>query len=510
MRPVGRLYVTRIPLAIMRIDLGQYLRAMRIPIPILGLQSRVRRNARQLSCMAENLLDSADSHVDYSRVNFRGSWRAATVAVVGLGALGSEVVRLLGSMGAGRVLLIDPDTIEPVNLPFSVLFRMAFASQAGPDQSGRDQSGWPKAATLARIGGLVFPGTCWEPFGEEVADVPLQRLAACELIFSCTDNALARAETSLLARLLGKPMIDGGLKSAHTPSGATTAPNTASAPEGRVSHFDPAAGAACYLCQLSEQRRAELLRWALAVTPGCAAQPEAAAMQGTPALASVVAGTMVEVALASLPEGPAGAQAAAPARSRSWICRVPPGSQLPVEIELSRSADCPWHQAPYAATPYAATQGAAQSGALHAIDFHASLATTLQAISAARGDRRPTVLELLWPLCLEARCAACGAATRPLQRVARVRRRGRCPACGAGGTLEPLVSVGSIAEHDALATRSPAQLGLPERHLFWCRAQYPSEPDRTSGSAQPTQTELNDGLNDRNRRTDKRNHEQEA
>ena len=447
--------------------------------------------------MAEDLFDSADSHVDYSRVNFRGSWRAATVAVVGLGALGSEVVRLLGSMGAGRVLLVDPDTIEPVNLPFSVLFRMAFASQATPDQTNPGQSGWPKAATLARIGALVFPGTCWEPFGEEIADVPLQRLAACELIFSCTDNALARAETSLLARLLGKPMIDGGLKSTRAAAqpreikDPTKAIGAANAPEGRVSHFDPAAGAACYLCQLSEQRRAELLRWALAATLGCAAEPEAAAMQGTPALASIVAGTMVEVAVAvaSIHRKPAGAQAAEPAGSRSWICRVPPGSQLPVEIELRRSADCPWHQAPYGTVERAAHSpgDAAITGALHAIDFHASLATTLQAISAARGDRQPTVLELLWPLCLEARCAACGAATRPMQRVARVRRRSRCPACGASGTMEPLVSVGSIAEHDALAARSPTQLGLPERHLFWCRAQYSAEPDR----AEPDRTEPN-------------------
>ena len=423
--------------------------------------------------MENDLPNNAYSHADYSRVNFRGSWRNASVTVVGLGALGSEVVRLLGSMGAGRVLLIDPDIIEPANLPFSVLFRMALAG-GGPNLG--------KAAALARLGERIFPDTAWEAAGEEIADVPLQRLAACNLIFSATDNALARAETSLLARLLGKPMVDGGLKTvplhAADPTGGT------GAPEGRVSRFDPAAEAACYLCQLPEKRRAELLRWALAPTLGCAAQPRAAAMQGTPALASVVAGTMIEVALSALhPPAPDGQLAlhapgkrAAPgsgshASSRGWICRVPPDSRQPAEIELSRSADCPWH-----------ALGA--TGMLHALDAHTPIRTALQALSAARGDGQSTVLELLWPICLEARCQACGARTQPMQRVARVRRRGCCAVCGAAGMLEPLATVASITEHDPLAARSPAELGLPDRHLFWCRARYCAEGD-SAESAPP-------------------------
>src|SRR5579872_4365030 len=46
----------------------------------------------------------------------------ATVIVVGVGALGNDVSRLLGMAGVGRLLLCDPDVVEESNLSRTPLF----------------------------------------------------------------------------------------------------------------------------------------------------------------------------------------------------------------------------------------------------------------------------------------------------------------------------------------------------------------------------------------------------
>lgn len=44
-----------------------------------------------------------------------------TVAVIGVGSLGSEITRLLAMTGVGKFILIDPDKLEPVNIVRHVL-----------------------------------------------------------------------------------------------------------------------------------------------------------------------------------------------------------------------------------------------------------------------------------------------------------------------------------------------------------------------------------------------------
>src|SRR6266567_1155361 len=61
---------------------------------------------------------------------------AASVVIVGVGAVGSEVARLLAQAGVGRLLLCDPDTIEESNLSRGALY--------GPADLGR-----PKAEAAA-------------------------------------------------------------------------------------------------------------------------------------------------------------------------------------------------------------------------------------------------------------------------------------------------------------------------------------------------------------------------
>src|SRR5262245_39630237 len=50
---------------------------------------------------------------------------SAKVLVVGMGALGNEVLKHLALVGVTHVFIVDFDTIEPSNLSRSVLFRDA-------------------------------------------------------------------------------------------------------------------------------------------------------------------------------------------------------------------------------------------------------------------------------------------------------------------------------------------------------------------------------------------------
>lgn len=49
----------------------------------------------------------------------------ASVVIVGVGGLGTEVARLLTLEGVGRLVLCDPDVVEPSNLVRGALFRVA-------------------------------------------------------------------------------------------------------------------------------------------------------------------------------------------------------------------------------------------------------------------------------------------------------------------------------------------------------------------------------------------------
>lgn len=352
-----------------------------------------------------------------------------SIAVVGAGNLGSALAHRLGQAGVRHVLLVDPDIAEPHNLETSNYLRKAVEFS----QIGKIKQTFFKACALQTLGRHLFPRTQWHSECREVADTPLQKLAACDLIFSATYSTLARAETSLLARMLHKPVIDGGLK-----GGATR--------EGRVAYFAPQREAACYLCGIGDQRRSELLRWALAAQLGCAPEPPSPAMDNAATLAETVAARMMEVAQEPPLQG-----------SRAWI--IADDSPQDQQIDLPLSSDCPWHDL-------------AAWGSPVFLNTRMPIRAELQRIRTLRNENRLYLLQLLWPICLEAQCRACGARIATAERVAHVRRHGICHACGIPGQLEPTRCIERIAENDSAADRSLDEFQFPEDHLFWCRAQY--------------------------------------
>ena len=94
---------------------------------------------------ADPALLRIDDDDRYGRLRLISWWRqerlaAASVLVVGAGALGNEVVKNLALLGVGTTYLIDLDVVEASNLSRSVLFRS-------------EDAGQPKAEVAARRAG---------------------------------------------------------------------------------------------------------------------------------------------------------------------------------------------------------------------------------------------------------------------------------------------------------------------------------------------------------------------
>src|SRR5215475_1061300 len=120
------------------------------------------------------------------------------LVVVGAGALGNEVVKTLGLLGAGSVMIVDPDVVKRSNLPRSVFFR---------------ERDCERSKTLALVEALAhaFPHTRWESRPCEIADLGLGELANCDLLLSCVDSDIARVEIAWAALAMDLPVADAGL-----------------------------------------------------------------------------------------------------------------------------------------------------------------------------------------------------------------------------------------------------------------------------------------------------------
>lgn len=367
----------------------------------------------------------------YKRLESTNFTRSAvanlSVTVVGCGALGSEAARLLGLLGVGSVLLIDHDLVESTNFTHSPYLR----STPAPTQSA-DTLGRPKSEVLAENLATYFPHTHWQSLPCEIADAGFARLQPSALLFSCTDNALARVETAYAAHRLQLPMMDAGLKGHAFWS-------------GRVAWL-PGGPAACYLCQLGEVRRAELLSLSLAASESCSTdRGNDPILPSTPTMASIIAGLQIDLGLRL-----ALTAAEHPPQARAWELSLPLPDTAWHSFDIPRSADCPWH---------------GTNDALTLIPLPMNVPLNESLMQHKISGSHPPVLQLDWPLCVKARCATCQHLWSPMLRLATLRRRATCPACGAS-RLDSIDSLSQVAQGDALASLTPHQLNLPPDHLF--------------------------------------------
>lgn len=222
---------------------------------------------------------------------------ASSAVIVGVGAVGSETARLLAQAGVGRLLLVDPDDIEPSNLSRGALY--------GPADVGR-----PKVVAAADVLRDLHPGLA---VAARVADfrhgAGLAELGAAGLVLSCIDSVADRVALAGRCGLAGAGMLDAGTH----PWG------------GEVRWY--AFGGPCFACGVPPAERA-LSTW----HTRCADPPGHAGASGpvSALTASWQAVTAVRL-LIGLPV-PAG------------VVRLDPVAGASNRVTLTADRDCPCHE----------------------------------------------------------------------------------------------------------------------------------------------------------------------
>lgn len=151
----------------------------------------------------------------------------ASVVVLGVGAIGNELARVLAQAGVGRLVLCDPDRVSKSNLSRTVLFR------------DRDV-GRPKAEAAAAALAELAPGVRVDArVAPHANGVGLADLRDARLVVSCLDSRAARVQLAARCGLVGAGWLDAGTH----PWGGEVRP-----------YLDP--DGPCYACTLTAAERA--------------------------------------------------------------------------------------------------------------------------------------------------------------------------------------------------------------------------------------------------------------
>jgi adenylyltransferase/sulfurtransferase len=121
--------------------------------------------------------------------------KAAKVAVIGAGGIGSAAIPLLAGAGLGRLTIIDYDRVEWSNLHRQTIFR-------------EDQSGEPKAPLAANFARALNPYLNAIPVNDRIGAENAERLlAGHDLVLDGSDNFATRLAVSDAATTLRIPVV---------------------------------------------------------------------------------------------------------------------------------------------------------------------------------------------------------------------------------------------------------------------------------------------------------------
>lgn len=130
---------------------------------------------------------------------------AATVGVVGVGALGCVSAELLARAGVGRLVLVDRDLVEETNLQRQLLYTEAHVVAR-----------IPKARAAAEVLATIRSDLQIDPWDVDMgAEQARDLFGACDLVVDGTDNYETRFLLNDAAVEAGKPWIYGGAVSTH-------------------------------------------------------------------------------------------------------------------------------------------------------------------------------------------------------------------------------------------------------------------------------------------------------
>lgn len=356
----------------------------------------------------------------FSRFRLIGWWdqprlASAKVLLVGVGAIGNEVLKNLALLGIGNVFVADLDTIENSNLSRSILFRAGDA-------------GRPKAVVAAERAREIYPGLRAEPFhGNVVYDLGLGIYRWADVIVGGLDNREARVAINRAASRAGKIWIDGAIERL----------------DGVARVFDPACGP-CYECTMSE------VDWKmLEARRSCALLTRNEMEQGkvptTPTTASVIAGIQCQEAVKLL-------HGLEVLSGRGFVFEGT--SHQSYVVSYTRKDDCLSHD------PYEPIEPLA----LRVADV-----TLRDFLERVRRDLGPqAVVEFNSDLLASLSCPKCGGDESVFQSLGKVsENQGKCPACGADRVPRTFHTIGG---GESFLDKTLGEIGVPPWDIIAGRA----------------------------------------
>jgi len=332
---------------------------------------------------------------------------AARILVVGAGALGNEIVKLLALIGSGRTLVYDLDRIERSNLSRSVLFREA-------------DEGLPKAEVAVRQLRELNPDVRGQAVcGNVLASAGLGVFLWADVVIGAVDNREARVFINSACARTRRTWVDGAIEGLS----------------GVVRVFSPHTGA-CYECTMNATDRK-----LLAQRRSCALLARDAALRGhvpTSAVAASIVGAMEVQEAIKLVHGQ-------PTLTGEGLHLDGLYGQVS-RVTYPRRGDCAGHEDLGPIVPLGLGVADVTVGAL------------LSRAEAALGPG--AVLELSRDVIVRLHCPACGTSTPGGAVLGAVREsQAACPRCGAHRALDLASSIGRDGHVDLALT--PAELGVP-------------------------------------------------
>jgi molybdopterin/thiamine biosynthesis adenylyltransferase len=193
---------------------------------LVVIHDRELERIRTTDSRLDSLPDGEDAMRDRQALlhgpNGNSRLRAAHVAVVGAGGLGSLVVQTLAHLGVGTITVVDPDVVEESNRSRIVGARPGDAGDPDftPDEEGVvpgawaeaiDDCGRPKVEVLGRLVSENDSSISYRGIIDEVqAPAALEAVVASDVIVIGTDTATSRRYVSEAAQQYLRPLFNAG------------------------------------------------------------------------------------------------------------------------------------------------------------------------------------------------------------------------------------------------------------------------------------------------------------
>ncbi|EKE40831.1 hypothetical protein ENUP19_0057G0072 [Entamoeba nuttalli] len=123
----------------------------------------------------------------------------STVGILGAGGLGSPVIQYLAAFGIGKLVIVDNDIVEEVNLNRQIIHN-------------HQRIGKYKAESAAESVKLLNPSIVVEPHIIRLDEQNgVEIFKGCNILVDCSDNHQARYAISAVGVKLGIPIVTGSV-----------------------------------------------------------------------------------------------------------------------------------------------------------------------------------------------------------------------------------------------------------------------------------------------------------